>query len=293
MKPDDIIYSIMIIIIYLLMFAFGIAVMNTNEIRDNWDIYKCNPAYMPFSQSIKGVDPEENMVGCMKNMSGEIMNYALEPVEASMSVIKVLITTIISTVSDLQGFATDLTSTNSSSFGSMFDSVGGVTTMFSGIIDNLLDAIYRTSAIASVLQYMAQGVTLTSESLDNALCFHPETLITMEDNKQKYIKDIELGDIIVNGSRVEGIMKLHNVDRNGKIKNKFYRIESNKQPIYVTGEHLVLDKNKREYLKVENYDKSTLTNKSSEVLVCLITSDHRIVIDDQIFWDWEDEWFYK
>ena len=293
MKPDDIIYSIMIIIIYLLMFAFGIAVMNTNEIRDNWDIYKCNPAYMPFSQSIKGVDPEENMVGCMKNMSSEIMNYALEPVEVSMSVIKVLITTIISTVSDLQGFATDLTSTNSSSFGSMFDSVGSVTTMFSGIIDNLLDAIYRTSAIASVLQYMAQGITLTSESLDNALCFHPETLITMEDNKQKYIKDIELGDIIVNGSRVEGIMKLHNVDRNGKIKNKFYRIESNKQPIYVTGEHLVLDKNKREYLKVENYDKSTLTNKSSEVLVCLITSDHRIVIDDQIFWDWEDEWFYK
>ncbi len=293
MKPDDIIYSIMIIIIYLLMFAFGIAVMNTNEIRDNWDIYKCNPAYMPFSQSIKGVDPEENMVGCMKNMSSEIMNYALEPVELSMSVIKVLITTIISTVSDLQGFATDLTSTNSSSFGSMFDSVGSVTSMFSGIIDNLLDAIYRTSAIASVLQYMAQGVTLTSESLDNALCFHPETLITMEDNKQKYIKDIELGDIIVNGSRVEGIMKLHNVDRNGKIKNKFYRIESNKQPIYVTGEHLVLDKNKREYLKVENYDKSTLTNKSSEVLVCLITSDHRIVIDDQIFWDWEDEWFYK
>ena len=293
MKPDDIIYSIMIIIIYLLMFAFGIAVMNTNEIRDNWDIYKCNPAYMPFSQSIKGVDPEENMVGCMKNMSSEIMNYALEPVELSMSVIKVLITTIISTVSDLQGFATDLTSTNSSSFGSMFDSVGSVTTMFSGIIDNLLDAIYRTSAIASVLQYMAQGITLTSESLDNALCFHPETLITMEDNKQKYIKDIELGDIIVNGSRVEGIMKLHNVDRNGKIKNKFYRIESNKQPIYVTGEHLVLDNNKREYLKVENYDKSTLTNKSSEVLVCLITSDHRIVIDDQIFWDWEDEWFYK
>ena len=293
MKPDDIIYSIMIIIIYLLMFAFGIAVMNTNEIRDNWDIYKCNPAYMPFSQSIKGVDPEENMVGCMKNMSSEIMNYALEPVEVSMSVIKVLITTIISTVSDLQGFATDLTSTNSSSFGSMFDSVGSVTTMFSGIIDNLLDAIYRTSAIASVLQYMAQGITLTSESLDNALCFHPETLITMEDNKQKYIKDIELGDIIVNGSRVEGIMKLHNVDRNGKIKNKFYRIDSNKQPIYVTGEHLVLDKNKREYLKVENYDKSTLTNKSSEVLVCLITSDHRIVIDDQIFWDWEDEWFYK
>ena len=66
-------------------------------------------------------------------------------------------------------------------------------------------------------------VTMTAESLDNALCFHPETLITLEDNTQKCIKDIELGDIIVNGSRVEGIMKLHNIDHKGTIKNNFYK----------------------------------------------------------------------
>ena len=293
MKPEDIIYSILIIVIFLLMFSFGISIMNTNKIRDNWDTYKCNPAYMPFSQSIKGIDPEENMIGCMKNMSGDVMKYALEPVEVSLSVIKVLITTIITTIGDLQGFATDLTSSNSSSFGSMFNSVGGVTTMFNGVIGNLLDAIYRTTSIATVLQYMSQGVTMTAHSLDNALCFHPNTLITMVNNTQKHIKDIELGDIIVNGSRVEGIMKLHNVDCKGKIKNNYYKIESDKQTIYVTGQHLVLDKNIGKYLKVQDYDKSTLTNKSSEVLICLITSDHRIVIDDQIFWDWEDEWFYK
>ena len=50
MKPDDIIYSILIIIIYLLMFAFGIAVMNTNNIRDNWDVYKCNSIHVFFSK---------------------------------------------------------------------------------------------------------------------------------------------------------------------------------------------------------------------------------------------------
>ena len=88
-------------------------------------------------------------------------------------------------------------------------------------------------------------------------------------------------------------MKLHNVDCKGNIKNNFYKIDTNKQTIYVTGEHLVLDKKKGQYVKVEDYDKSTLTNKSSEVLICLITSDHRIIIDDQTFWDWEDEWFYK
>ena len=45
---------------------------------------------MPFSQQIKGVDPETNMTSCMKNMSSDTMNYVLEPVEASIDVINVL-----------------------------------------------------------------------------------------------------------------------------------------------------------------------------------------------------------
>ena len=293
MKTEDVVYALFIVIVFLVMYAYGISVMSTTTIRNNWDTYKCNPAYMPFSQQIKGVSPEDNMAGCMKDMSGDAMQYVLEPVEASIDVINVLFETITTTMSDLQDFASTLADGNSSMFSSVFDTFGGISDMFSSTTDNLLDAVYRTSSIATVLQYMSQGVTLTSESLNNALCFHPDTLITMEDNTEKYIKDIELGDIIVNGSRVEGTMKLHNVDCKGDIKNKFYKIESNKRSIYVTGEHLVLDKNKGQYVKVKDYERSTLTNKSSEVLICLITSDHRIIIDDQIFWDWEDEWFYK
>ena len=293
MKFDDILYAIIIIVIFLIMYAFGISVMSTAKVRDNWDLYKCNPAYMPFSKSIKGIDPEENMIGCMKNMSGDVMKYALEPVEISLGVVQVLISTIINTISDLQGFATDLTSMSSGSTGSLFDSLGGITDMFSGVFDSMLNAVYKTSSIASILQYMSQGVVLTAESLNNALCFHPDTLITLQKGIQKPMKDVILGDILINGSIVEGIMQLHNVDRKGNIKNKFYKIVSNKQDIYVTGQHLVFDDKKYKYLRVEDYDKAILTNETSKILTCLITSDHRIVIDDVVFWDWEDEWFYK
>jgi hypothetical protein len=295
MKTEDVVYALFIVIVFLVMYAYGITIMSTSTIRKNWDTYKCNPAYMPFSRQIKGVDPQENMVSCMNNMSADAMQYVLEPVKASIEVINVLFETITTTMADLQDFASGLASGNSSMFSSLFDSFGDITSMFSGITNNLLDAVYRTSSIASVLQYMAQGVTLTSESLFNALCFHPDTLVTLQDGSQKYMKDLVLGDIIENGSVVEGTLRLNNKDRRGKIKNTFYKIydECTQNNIYVTGEHLVLDKKTNRYIRVEHYDKAQKTDKGSEILVCLITSDHRIVIGKEVFWDWEDEWFYK
>ena len=295
MKTEDVIYALFIVIVFLVMYAYGISIMSTSTIRKNWDTYKCNPTYMPFSQQIKGVDPQENMASCMNNMSGDAMQYVLEPVKASIEVINVLFDTITTTMADLQDFASGLASGNSSMFSSIFDSFGDITSIFSSITNNLLDAVYRTSSIASVLQYMSQGVTLTSESLFNALCFHPDTLVTLQDGSQKYMKDLVLGDMIENGSVVEGTLRLNNKDRRGKIKNTFYKIydEWTQKNIYVTGEHLVLDKKTNRYVKVEHYDKAQKTDKGSEILVCLITSDHRIVIGNEVFWDWEDEWFYK
>jgi hypothetical protein len=295
MRTEDVVYSLFIVIVFLVMYAYGISIMSTTTIRNNWDKYKCNPAYMPFSQQIKGVDPEENMASCMKDMSGDAMQYVLEPVEASIDVINVLFKTITTTMTDLQGFASTLAVGNADMFSSAFGTFGGLTDMFSSTTDQLLDAVYRTSSIATVLQYMSQGVTLTSESLFNALCFHPDTLVTLQDGTKKYMKELVLGDIIENGSIVEGTLRLNNKDKNGMIKNRFYKIqeELTNQPIYVTGEHLVLDKKINRFLRVENYDKAEKTDIGCEQLVCLITSDHRIVIGNEEFWDWEDEWFYK
>ena len=295
MKTEDIVYALFIVIVFLVMYAYSISIVSTTTIRNNWDTYKCNPAYMPFSQQIKGVDPEENMASCMNNMAGDAMQYVLEPVKASIEVINVLFDTITTTMADLQDFASGMASGNSSMFSSLFDSFGDITSMFSGITNNLLDAVYRTSSIASVLQYMSQGVTLTSESLFNALCFHPDTLVRLQDGSEKYMKDVVLGDIIENGSIVEGTLRLNNKDKDGNIKNKLYKIydESREKNIYVTGEHLVLDKKTNRYMRVEHYHKAKKTENGSELLICLITSDHRIVLGNEVFWDWEDEWFYN
>ena len=58
--------------------------------------------------------------------------------------------------------------------------------------------------------------------------------------------------------------------------------------IYVTGSHLVFDKSKNKFIKVENYSNATLVDVNIDWFSCLITSDHRITIGDELFWDWED-----
>ena len=290
MKTEDVLYSLFIIIVFLIMYAYGISVMSSSEIKKNWDKYRCNPAYMPFSSYYGKGSAEENMASCMKNMSGDAMKYVLEPVEASIAVINVLFNTIVNTMADLQNFASSMSTSSGSMFSSTFDMFGGITSMFSGAFDKVIDALSITKAISTLLMYISQGVTLTSESLFNAVCFDPNTIVKMQNGTTKYMKDIVLGDIIENGSVVEGTLQLKNTD-----KQPFYKIKDEKtqQDIYVTGCHLVLDKKTNCFLRVENYHKSKRTELSKDKLVCLITSDHKIVIGDEEFWDWEDEWFYK
>ena len=43
-----------------------------------------------------------------------------------------------------------------------------------------------------------------------------------------------------------------------------------------------------QFIKVENYSKAVPTNNQIEWFSCLITSNHKIKIGNEIFWDWED-----
>jgi hypothetical protein len=58
--------------------------------------------------------------------------------------------------------------------------------------------------------------------------------------------------------------------------------------IHVTGSHLVFDDSKKKFVKVSDYYKAEKSKVKTEWFSCLITSDHKIKIGSEIFWDWED-----
>jgi hypothetical protein len=121
-------------------------------------------------------------------------------------------------------------------------------------------------------------------------CFHPHTKIKLRNGMVKYIKDIDLGDILEDGSIVEITLKIDNK----KEDISLYKIKDtgvNGEDIYVTGSHLIYDSRTNLFIPVQNYSKSEIsTDFHSDWFVCLITNSHNIKIGSELFWDWEDHY---
>ena len=107
-------------------------------------------------------------------------------------------------------------------------------------------------------------------------CFSPETPIQLRSGKMVLIKNLKLGDTLINGSVVDAVMKIKNYN------DPYYKIGY----IYVTGKHYVRDGVK--YVQVKNLPNAKPTNKIDDVVSCLVTSDHKIPVGNMVFWDWED-----
>ena len=108
-------------------------------------------------------------------------------------------------------------------------------------------------------------------------CFAPNTSILLKNGETRCIKDIELGDILANGSVVKATMEILNEN------DPYYKLPGD---ILVTGSHYVKDGDT--FKRVKDLEKAERTDKIEKTVYCLVTSDHKIPVGDYIFWDWED-----
>ena len=105
------------------------------------------------------------------------------------------------------------------------------------------------------------------------------------------MKDIPLNSILSNGSQVCAVMQISNLDKNGNLIEKMYKVKrglDDDDDIIVSGSHLVYDSDVDDFVHVKDLSLAKITDIHCPVLYCLITSDHTIPIGDWIFHDWED-----
>jgi hypothetical protein len=108
-------------------------------------------------------------------------------------------------------------------------------------------------------------------------CFAPETLVKLQNGDEVAMKDLKLGDVLINGSVVKATMKIKNDN------DPYYKLPGS---IHVTGSHYIKDGDV--YKQVKNFSGAELTTQIDPVVSCLVTDDHKIPVGDFIFWDWED-----
>ena len=263
--------------------------LRLQEIRKNWPKYRCNPVYMPLAD-----DVSKNFTHCVQNMQANYMGYLLQP--------------IWTTISSMQSMATD-TMGSLQNFRKMIafirDSFGGIMGSVMGIFVNLVfefqkitiaikDSVAKLSGTVVTFMYMMDGVRMTLGSvwsgppgqMTRSLCFHPETLVTLQDGEKKAMKNVCLGNVLNNGSRVIGTMCIANENEEAMFR---VPIQSEGSSVLVTGAHYILNCNLGKYIRVRDHPDAIPVRDVPAEFACLITDDHKICIGDREFWDWDDD----
>ena len=267
------------------------------EIKANWPLYRCNPLYMPLAD-----DVQSNFVYCIQSMQTNFMGYLLEPLTFLTSSINNLLGSFLEEINYVRAMFNKIRNFITSIIQSVFGVFLNLVIEFQKIIIGIKDLMGKTIGIMVTLMYVLDGSIKTMNSAWNGpsgqlvralgKCFHPNTLIKLQNGDNKLMKDIDLGDILENGSVVQSVLKIDN-----KLEPvPLYVIKNagvNKEDIFVTGSHLVFDSKQNNFIKVENYSNAVLSEVKTDWFSCLITSDHKIKIGNEVFWDWEDHFIKK
>ena len=264
------------------------------QIKANWPLYRCNPMYMFLAD-----DLEENFTYCVQNMQTSFMGYLLQPLTFITSSLTTMLGGFMGDIQNIRAMFNKIRKFFSSIIESVFGVFLNLIIEFQRITIGIKDLIGKTIGIMVSLMYVMDGSIKTMNSTWNGppgqlvralgKCFYPFTYIKLKDGSIKYMKDLDLGDVLEDGSIVESVMKIDNK----KEQLPFYLINTEYGDIFVTGSHLVFDKDKNDFIKVQDYKKSVLSDFKFDWFSCLITDTHNIPIGNEIFWDWEDHFVKK
>ena len=300
MGSNDGALTILIIIIFIILYMFNILAVGLKNIKEDWPKYRCNPMVMPMAGALSpdGKSASENFTYCIQTMQKDYMQYLLQPVNYNLNVLGSNASAITDSLNNVRAFFNNLRNMITEVIQNVFGVFLNLVIEFQRITINIKDLFGKTLGIMTTLLYTISGSVMTMESMwkgppggmVRALCFKPDTLLQTKNGEFVKMEDIKLGEVLKNGSKVMANMKIHNLDENGNRIQNFYKVSmgENDEDVYVTGEHLIYNPESKIFEHVKENDDYKETDVSSDYFSCLITNDHVILIGDNIFHDWED-----
>ena len=155
----------------------------------------------------------------------------------------------------------------------IFEIFQNIFNIFKFIIYGLISLLQTFTSIINTLNSFSYKI---EHPISTMFCFDEETKIKLFNNEEKNIIDIKINDILIDGSKVLGILKF-------KYSNEpMYKYKD----IIVSGSHYVFDNNIHK--KVSDCESSVLIPYDKEYIYSLITNTQKIIINDIIFSDYFD-----
>jgi hypothetical protein len=299
MRTSDLTMSIIIVIVFVLLYAFNVLVVNFKRIKQNWPVYRCNPLVMPFA-ALFGFNAQQNFTYCIQNMQAAYMKYLMQPLNYNMNSLANLGSQLTENVNtsrgmfaQTRGFITQITQ-------QIFAVVFNMMIEMQRLMINMKDLLGKVMGTMATMLYLLSGSLMTMNTawagppgqLVRALCFDPATPVQLQDGSCVPMASVPLGSRLRSGGHVISVMRICNVDiATGAPLEKMYRLPGAGEQatdIVVSGSHLVYAPEKRDFVQVYTLPTAEPMEQAYPELACLITSDNIIPLGQFVFHDWED-----
>ena len=301
MNTSDLTLSIIVIVMFIFLYIFNLVVVGMQRIKENWPVYRCQPLVMPFA-SFFGHDTSKNYAYCIQTMQKGFMDDLLKPLNFNVNLLGDITGGLTVDFNHFREFTKYFRFSMMEAFSNIFATLFNMMVEIQRAVISIKDMVGKVVGIMTTTLYVLDGSVMTMESawsgppgmLVRALCFHPETQLDLKNGNKVSMKDVELNSILENETRVLSVMKISNLDENGNIIEKMYKVKRNikdnsdDDSILVSGSHLVYNPDNKQFVQVKDLPSSEISQVDCETLSCLITSNHTIPIGSWIFHDWED-----
>lgn len=309
MRSIDIGLTLLIFIIFIVLYASNLLAIGVQNIKNNWVKYRCSPMIIPFSKMLSpdGISASDNFVYCIQNTQKNYMDKFLQPINFNLNLSTNILGSLSDSINSLRASFSQLRKLTTSIFENIYNVFLNIIIEVQKITINIKDLFSKLIAIMATMLYVLKGSIMAMEStwkgppgslvrtvgkikLPKIRCFNPDTLIKTINNKYVKMSELKLGDILKDGSDVIATLKINNLDRDGNALEPYYVLKGGEknQDIYVSGTHLIYNSYKGDFEMVCYNKDALITNNYGDYFICLITSSHIIPIGKHIFHDWED-----
>ena len=275
----DIIIFVIATFVAIVSSLYLYAGSQVSNLKKNWAQYRCNPIYMPFAGMV-GDDVMSNFTKCTMSGFHTYAGFIMDPILAEFGVVNNTLEEVSDTLGSMRSMMSGVRGGFLGIIGSVFGKIQNVMGQTQYTVIRMRTLMSRIVGIMFSFVYIFYGGMQSGQSLANGpvgrtmsvLCFDENTKIQTFEG-MRTMNEVKIGDRLQGNLAI--VTSVYKIDGKGV---QMYTISG----IKVSGSHKV--KYKGKFIRVDKHP-SAKKAPSSENLVCLNTTSHRISISGHEFLD--------
>ena len=164
MKGSDINKTIIIFMLFGILYLVNILSAGIKKIKEQWPIYKCNPGIMPFA-GVFGKEPISNFFDCIQNMQSLNMDFILQPVKNNISTLTEISEQFNENLGGVRVFLNKFREKILAIAGMIYSVIGGIMTEFQKMIILIKDLVAKIAGILATVLYTVEMGYITAGSV--------------------------------------------------------------------------------------------------------------------------------